>query len=309
MNSPSPGSEFRNILVCVAEGATSDHAVRAAANLAQRLDASMELLHVVPPILIGPTTFAGLSSETLSRQRAEQAHRAIAAHLAHRHSDVTYRGRALHELLTVSVGTPARVVLDHVREKQTDLLVVGDSGKRKQLDMGGLARALYSRAECPMWTQTEPPRNVERILVPIDLSESSRVVLAHGVRLAKNLGARVHALECFVRPELFYGAGMEVPAGPLPYTIDSLRNVEYQAFGRFLEEFDWLGVDHTAEFVDDDPARAILASQERYDLIVMGTHGRSALAAALLGSVTWQVLRLARTPVLTIRDVQGRFAM
>ena len=309
MNAPSRTFAAQRILACVAEGATSDHAVRAAAAIAERTGAQLDLLHVVPPILVGPTTFAGLSSENLSRQRAEQAQQSIAAHLSHRHADVRVAGRPLSDLLTVSVGSPARVVLDRARESACDLLVVGDSGKRKQLDLGGLARALYARAECPVWTQVEPPRAIERVLVPIDLSESSRGVLAYALSLARTMNARLHVLECFVRPELFYGAGTDVPAGPLPYTIDSLRNVEYEAFGRFVEEFDWQGVQHSAEFVDDDPARAILSAQDRFQVIVMGTHGRSALAAALLGSVTWQVLRLARTPVLTVHDKGRSFAL
>jgi nucleotide-binding universal stress UspA family protein len=40
---------------------------------------------------------------------------------------------------------------------------------------------------------------------------------------------------------------------------------------------------------------------KRADLIVMGTHGRSGLTRALLGSVASRVLAAARCPVLTVR--------
>jgi nucleotide-binding universal stress UspA family protein len=283
--------------------------VRAAVSFADRCGAELELLHVVPPVLVGPTVFAGLSAESLNHQRADQARAAVRAHLAHRHSDLRVQGKPVPERLEVAIGSPARVVLEKLRTGRYDLVFVGDSGKRKQLDVGGLARALYARADCSVWTQVEPPRPIERMLVPVDLSASSRDALSQALGVAKKLSARVHVLQCFVRPELYYGAGMDVPTGPLPYTVESLRGVEYEAFGRFVEEFDWQGVEHTVEFVDDDPARHILAAQDRFELIAMGSHGHSALAAALLGSVTWQVLRLARTPVLTIRDVQRTYAL
>ena len=43
------------------------------------------------------------------------------------------------------------------------------------------------------------------------------------------------------------------------------------------------------------------ATEDAYDLIVMGTHGRSGIARAVLGSVAEQVVRRAPCPVLTIR--------
>lgn len=299
---------FARILACVAEGTTSDNAVRVAHTLAERFGAELDLLHAVPPIVTAGVHLGGLTTEALSERRADGARAALRAHLAHRHAGLSLRGTPLAERLEVKVGAPARVVIEHARRRANDLLVLGDSGRRKQLDLGGLARAMFARAPCPVWLQVEPPRRIERILVPVDLSDSSRLVLARGVALARHLGARVHAMECFVNPELYYGAGMDVPAGPLPYTLDNLRNVEREAFAKFVDEFPWDGVDHSAEFVEDDPARAILAAQDGYDLIVMGTHGRSALAAALLGSVTYQVLRVALTPVLTVRADERGFA-
>ncbi len=44
------------------------------------------------------------------------------------------------------------------------------------------------------------------------------------------------------------------------------------------------------------------ATDERADLIVMGTHGRGGINRALLGSVADRVIRLAPCPVLTVRE-------
>jgi nucleotide-binding universal stress UspA family protein len=57
------------------------------------------------------------------------------------------------------------------------------------------------------------------------------------------------------------------------------------------------------------PALAIVdyARQERIGLIVTGTHGRGAVAHALIGSVAERVLRTAPCPVLTVRHPEHEF--
>ncbi|MED5621896.1 universal stress protein [Ideonella sp. BN130291] len=48
-------------------------------------------------------------------------------------------------------------------------------------------------------------------------------------------------------------------------------------------------------------AIASLATEGRFDLIVMGTHGHSALANAVMGSVATRVIAQGKVPVLLIR--------
>ena len=51
------------------------------------------------------------------------------------------------------------------------------------------------------------------------------------------------------------------------------------------------------------------ARDQSIDLIVIGTHGHSALAAMLLGTVAEKVVRKAPCPVLTVRHPQHKFEM
>jgi nucleotide-binding universal stress UspA family protein len=57
------------------------------------------------------------------------------------------------------------------------------------------------------------------------------------------------------------------------------------------------------------PAYAIVdyAREHGIDLIVMGTHGRGALAHLMMGSVAERVVRLASCPVLTVRHPEHEF--
>jgi nucleotide-binding universal stress UspA family protein len=52
-----------------------------------------------------------------------------------------------------------------------------------------------------------------------------------------------------------------------------------------------------------EPAHVIakVAAEGKYDLIVMGTHGRTGLSHMMVGSVAEKVVRLAPCPVLTYR--------
>jgi nucleotide-binding universal stress UspA family protein len=49
-----------------------------------------------------------------------------------------------------------------------------------------------------------------------------------------------------------------------------------------------------------------LAEEGQFDLIVMGTHGRTGIKHALMGSVAEKVLRKATCPVLTVRAAEGK---
>ena len=57
---------------------------------------------------------------------------------------------------------------------------------------------------------------------------------------------------------------------------------------------------------DISPVHAIVEMAKDFDLIVMGTHGRSGLDKLLLGSVTEAVLRQVETPVLVVRCKQKK---
>jgi nucleotide-binding universal stress UspA family protein len=62
--------------------------------------------------------------------------------------------------------------------------------------------------------------------------------------------------------------------------------------------------------VHGDPATEIarFAAEGRFDLVVMGTHGRAELAHAMLGSVAEKVVRRAPCPVLVTRPLPSRAA-
>jgi nucleotide-binding universal stress UspA family protein len=136
---------------------------------------------------------------------------------------------------------------------------------------------------------------IQTILHPTDFSERSDQAFRLACSLARDHGARVIVLHVAPPPVAGYVGGVMTPEP-----------------GRHDEEW-W---DQLRRRQPDDPrvpvervlgegrpAEAILrAARERQcDLIVMGTHGRTGLGRALMGSVAEEVVRKAPCPVLTIK--------
>jgi nucleotide-binding universal stress UspA family protein len=143
---------------------------------------------------------------------------------------------------------------------------------------------------------------LKQVLVPTDFGRASEAALTYGRALAQRFGATLHLLH--VVENHFLKA---TPADPRALAAGTKRTLN----GRLTDE-DRIGLRARAVLeVSDSPAEAIAdyARQERIDLIVMGTHGRSAVAQLLVGSVAERVVRTAPCPVLTVRHPEHEFVI
>jgi len=137
-----------------------------------------------------------------------------------------------------------------------------------------------------------------KILIPTDGSEYTEAAIAHGLNLAKMADAEVSAL--FVVDET---AIMYFPMGPsLPDIYPMLEDEGKKAVADVLEQGKKLGVKVTTRIERGSPAMVIAKDSADYDLVVMGTLGRSGVSKMLLGSVAERVVRLAQCPVLIVRN-------
>jgi nucleotide-binding universal stress UspA family protein len=137
----------------------------------------------------------------------------------------------------------------------------------------------------------------ERILCPVDFSETSRHAVDHATAIARWYGASITALHVY--PRLVPMRDLPMREEPVPESeIAPLRAEAAAAFGPATAA----GIAVTVIVDAGQPAPRILerAATLPADLIVMGTHGTSGFEHLLLGSVTEKVLRKARCPVLTV---------
>lgn len=139
---------------------------------------------------------------------------------------------------------------------------------------------------------------VQRILVPVDFSEFSENALAYAIELSNLFGATLDVIH--VHPLTVYAAP---PLLPAPTLIGQFREDTERALRQFLDDFGQKhGVEVSGKVVDGAPHVEIVRLSEELgaDLIVMGTHGRTGVRHALMGSVAERVVRMASVPVLTV---------
>jgi nucleotide-binding universal stress UspA family protein len=137
------------------------------------------------------------------------------------------------------------------------------------------------------------------ILHPTDYSDCARYAFDVAVDLARHHAAHLIVLHVAdsLGPELVsFGEASSVlqPAGRLKRLRDELEG---------LKPPPGTNLDIEYRLAEGDPGEAIprMAREQKCDLIVMGTYGRTALSRLLGGSVTQKVFRLASCAVCTIR--------
>jgi nucleotide-binding universal stress UspA family protein len=140
--------------------------------------------------------------------------------------------------------------------------------------------------------------SIRRILAPVDLSETSLRALAAARDLASRWNATVRALNCFdtsaaLAQATWIGDGIGT-------VIEELDQATATEFAGAMELFDWRCVTHEILHVEGDPVATIVEQASSCDLIVMGTHGIKNVAAELIGSVVYSVIKRSTRPVLAV---------
>ena len=147
-----------------------------------------------------------------------------------------------------------------------------------------------------------------RILVPTDFSTGAEHAAVAAAELARSLGGTVTLLHVYNPPSLMFPDGSTFAPTPAQLVEASERADEDLAVAsRALASRLGDGVDiRTATAIGDAADEIVrLADSGRFDVVVMGTHGRTGLRRLVLGSVAEKVLRRATIPVLTVREHKG----
>ncbi len=144
---------------------------------------------------------------------------------------------------------------------------------------------------------------INKILCPLDFSRCSRVALKNAIELAKKVKGELHLFHAI----LMYEDDSYKPDDRLPDNIVSYDLIEEIS----NQKLNTIANDHAGDSFKlvTASSRAFSAAEEiltyaednQVDLIVMGTHGRTAVSHILLGSVAERVIRMAKCPVMTFR--------
>jgi nucleotide-binding universal stress UspA family protein len=142
--------------------------------------------------------------------------------------------------------------------------------------------------------------SITRILVPVDFSPPSDHAVRYAAALAGQVGASVELLHAV---EEFNYAFSEVYVPNIPDMMQEMINTSSERLASMKSGMFPHGADVEFAVFVGQPAATIVehAKAGRFDLIVMGTHGRTGLSHLFMGSVAERVVRLSPCPVLTVR--------
>ena len=151
---------------------------------------------------------------------------------------------------------------------------------------------------------------LEKILVPTDFSEFSEHAIRYGCELGKRFDAELHLLNVVedmypIVPE----PGMSTAMSPT--YLDDLSESSRRAIENIPKAEMIEGLTVQRKVLTGTPFLEVIryAREHDIDLIVIGTHGRSGLVHALMGSVAEKVVRKSPCPVLTVRPEGHNFVM
>ncbi len=295
---------FRHLLVPLDGSRLAESALPVAATLAQRLGASVTLLHVLEPD--APPTVHG-DRHLRSPAEVEGYLAGSVDWMANRQVPATL---AVNREYDDVAATIARIG----GAGGADLIVLtshGRSGLRGLL-YGRVAQQVLQRGTIPVLLVQpsergrDEPFQCRRLLVPLDRSETAEYALAPAVAVAGAFAAELVLMLVVPTVETVSGE-RSAPARLLPTATAALLDLETSEAVGYLERVAATvrgdGTVVTATVGRGDPVKELVIAADRreVDLIVMGTHGRSGVSAVWAGSVASRIVAAGVKPVLLIR--------
>jgi nucleotide-binding universal stress UspA family protein len=307
---------LKHVLVATDFSPASEAALTYGRALARTFGASLHVLHVVENFFLRPTpsdphAIVTAKTRTLTERLTDDDRTALKA-------------RAVVEVS----DSAADAIVEYARNETIDAIVLGTHGRTamEQLLVGSVAERVVRTAPCPVLTVRHPEHDfvvreqqkseatmivLKRILVATDFSEPSDAALSYGRELARTFGAQMlvtHVVDN-VLTRAYGGDGFVFTDPDLQHDVEAsaLRQLE----GLISAEDREVLRAEALILTSNTPAFALVdyARTHEIDLIVMGTHGRGAVAHLLMGSVAERVVRTAPCPVLTVRHPEHEFVL
>ncbi len=207
---------------------------------------------------------------------------------------------------TIKGYATAPCIIDYIKKEKIDLVIMGTHGRRgiRHMLLGSVTEEVLKTAPCHIITirKDDSVKPVPKhILVPMDFSKHSQSALIEGQNIAKSFNADLillHVVEDPIPPAYYLSANDKTLKDLFKTTAKHSRNKLLD----ISKELD-IKQNFKIEVIKGHVASSITkyASDNKVDLIVMGSHGYSGLTHFLLGSTTEKVVRSAACPILTIK--------
>lgn len=250
--------------------------------------------------------------ETLNRESLERVRWSVEEQL--NIARMALEGQGLRAITRIEYGSPAAQIVRAAEEEQVDLIVMGAQGKTvaQELLLGSVAHEVVRRATMPVLIQkvnvVRELGHVEcrrvctqmftRVLHPTDFSDCANEAFQVVKRLKAAGTEEVILLHVQDERAMKHRPAEQIAA----FDEEDTRRLE-----RMRRDLMLRGLQSKVVLRHGLPFREALKVAEEEDvcLIVLGSHGRSAVREMLAGSTFENVVRLSRQPVLVVRRPHG----
>jgi nucleotide-binding universal stress UspA family protein len=276
-------------------------------DLAGQLEAEVDLIYACPP---DQQTDLGMH-QTYLNKAAENLKQKIKAN---------WQPRQEPKIKTqVIIGDPVKVISDYVKQNAISMVALtshGASGFKARV-MGSVADKVVREVGIPTLlvrikeANTIPQKKglIQKILLPLDATDASKIAIPLAVELASKLKAAITLFsmapsiysQTMLGTEMGLGFnGDSIDASTEKYTDEYLQGIENDIRKAGVE------VTHSS-YINIDAVHEILEMEKKIqpDLVIMATRARSNIARWVLGSVAEKVLTEGDRPILMIKETTG----
>lgn len=198
-------------------------------------------------------------------------------------------------------GDPTHQIIRWSQVKKIDLIILGK--KQYHIGKGVVSRNIVNIVHCSALFVTANSRiEPQSILVATDFSTASHLAYQKAAKIANIVKASLTCMHAYEIPTAFHATGKTYEE-----FAEIMEKYSRDEYDRFLGEEEVSVPDTKAEFLRDkhgNPDKKIVnyASLHHFDLVVIGSKGRTALSSVLLGSVAAKIVESdLDIPILVIK--------
>lgn len=279
---------LEKILVATNFDKHTNQTVQTAVSVAKTFNSEIILLHVTPNVSGFPTAQRMLKDKVTEQLQVIQ--RNIET------NDIKVSEKA------ILAGVPFDQITRHAARRDVNVIILG-AGEKSDDDpfrLGITAERVLRKATKPVWVaKPDAAMQITSILCPVDCSEPSARALTNAIRLARSFQAKLAVLYV-IRP-LTILLRLTESDGKDEATHARKRHSQLR---QFLKNFDFHNVEWRLEILQGQPHHEILTftRENKVDLLVMGSVGRSGLSRILMGSVASKIVRQMPCSVITVKS-------
>lgn len=287
---------LKNILATVDFSPSSNKVIENAILFAKEFNSQVSLMHVIEDDDLSPNMKA-----VVEENYAEKLHEYA--------KKVKSEGITVNKTIIES-GAPFERITQEAQNQDYNVIIAGarEASKGDSYKLGTTTEKLIRKNQIPLLViKNSGIDHIKKIVCPVDFSDAAQRALKNAITLTEHFDAELYILNVF-KPVDIFSKRFEVDNAA---ENRRLKATQENDFANFLDKFHLKDIKHRIEMREGNPDQEILQfiKENKIDLLLMGTTGKSNLSRILMGSTTEKVTREVPCNFITTkaRDITDSF--